>query len=983
MRRLLLAGLVVVWGTLGVDAATRYIDYTGGSDANAGTSTAAPWKRAPGMKGVTGTAAAYVASPGDIFIFKGGVTWPVSAFQWSITRSGSAGNPITYKSDAAWFAGGSFSLPLFDFQHTLVGAGWTQAAGVLVAASYITFDGLELANHRAPRNVNGVSSWGSNAITIDNASNFTLTNCTVRDWDQPTTGTPPAGVIWDGGGGITRVNNGGSHVVSNCLFHQDNVTQKSGAAIWNIGTISDTEIRNTPTAIQFAQTVHDCNIHDLPDPADPEQHSNVIIGYDFTAYNNVIHDIAARAQIIFSTPGQFGAGTLLVYNNVVYNVAQPCVAIDTDGSNNPGAAARVYNNTLVGAGGSGLCIRVIYRANGAFPTLAAFNNHYVTSGLAVGVNNTAAGYANVTSYTQGNNVTQTQPQANAAGYTTSNDYAPLDATKPTVIAATDLSAYFTTDILSNPRPSTAGLWNVGAYAFVPTTGVPGTIVLSAASATVAEDGVSITVTAKRTGGSSGIVGASYGTANGSAIAGVNYTTTSGTLTWPNGDSSDKTFVVSILNVPFYGSKSFTATLSSPTGGATLGTPATQTIAINGVGSAPIVVLPGLSWASPSDLAAPFTSSGAYYSQSIQTTTPSSAGIANYYFTNVAGTYIPYVELIGPSDSENSLYFAGLGTTPVESDNVFDINPPVAVRTELAISQRGPTGTPTFANTNAVQLYLAGGVTNQLQLRGREPNVRIYNLRLQLVSEPPPVDPPMVLTTTLTNIDGYYKATTNLVALVQFTTNVTVTGTPLLSLNSGGTLTNTGGSGTDTLRFEGTIQPGENAALLDYDSTTALEPNGGTIKFGTVDAVLTLPDPGAANSLSHGRTVVVDTTAPTTTISAASTTLTSAGGTVFYTVTYYDANFNVNTLVDSNVTLNGTTTGTIVVGPNNTGPSVAVTLSALTVGTGSISIASGTAVDLAGNLAPAAGPSAGFSVTSAFGGTANVISTSAGVVITNP
>ena len=73
---------------------TYYIDYTTGLDSNSGTSKSTPWKRCPGMVGFGGT---YSHSAGDRFIFKGGVTWPRSVFQFHITNSGASGNPDYYR----------------------------------------------------------------------------------------------------------------------------------------------------------------------------------------------------------------------------------------------------------------------------------------------------------------------------------------------------------------------------------------------------------------------------------------------------------------------------------------------------------------------------------------------------------------------------------------------------------------------------------------------------------------------------------------------------------------------------------------------------------------------------------------------------------------------------------------------------------------------------------------------------------------------
>jgi hypothetical protein len=113
----------------------------------------------------------------------------------------------------------------------------------------------------------------------------------------------------------------------------------------------------------------------------------------------------------------------------------------------------------------------------------------------------------------------------------------------------------------------------------------GALAFSSSTYTVAQTAGSLTVTVSRTGGSSGAVGISYSTANGTAVAGTDYTAANGTLQWADGDTSAKTFTVAVSQAtPFTGSKSFTVTLATPTGGAALNTPNTATVTINGSAS---------------------------------------------------------------------------------------------------------------------------------------------------------------------------------------------------------------------------------------------------------------------------------------------------------------------------------------------------------------------------------------------------------------
>ena len=103
--------------------------------------------------------------------------------------------------------------------------------------------------------------------------------------------------------------------------------------------------------------------------------------------------------------------------------------------------------------------------------------------------------------------------------------------------------------------------------------------------------------------------------------------------------------------------------------------------------------------------------------------------------------------------------------------------------------------------------------------------------------------------------------------------------------------------------------------------------------------------------------------PTVTISGPSVTST-VGLPVTYTVTYADAYFWGSSLSVSDITLNATGTAAGVVSVSGGGTSYTVTISQFNgTGTLSLSIGPGTASDQTGGLAPAAGPSAAFSLSS--------------------
>jgi hypothetical protein len=121
--------------------------------------------------------------------------------------------------------------------------------------------------------------------------------------------------------------------------------------------------------------------------------------------------------------------------------------------------------------------------------------------------------------------------------------------------------------------------------------------------------------------------------------------------------------------------------------------------------------------------------------------------------------------------------------------------------------------------------------------------------------------PTVVAVTSDAKDNTYESGHVLNILVNFSESVTVTGTPKLTLETGGTdrLANYyTGSTTPTLLFRYTVQYGDTSADLEYVSTDSLQLNGGTIKdAATNNATLTLPALGSANSLGGDKAIVID------------------------------------------------------------------------------------------------------------------------------
>ncbi len=88
---------------------------------------------------------------------------------------------------------------------------------------------------------------------------------------------------------------------------------------------------------------------------------------------------------------------------------------------------------------------------------------------------------------------------------------------------------------------------------------------------IAENAGSVTLVVRRIGNAATAASCDFTTIDGTARAGLDYTATHGTLTWPAGDTSDRTIQVPILtDTKDEPSQTFTVKLRAPAGNATLG-----------------------------------------------------------------------------------------------------------------------------------------------------------------------------------------------------------------------------------------------------------------------------------------------------------------------------------------------------------------------------------------------------------------------------
>jgi choice-of-anchor B domain-containing protein len=113
----------------------------------------------------------------------------------------------------------------------------------------------------------------------------------------------------------------------------------------------------------------------------------------------------------------------------------------------------------------------------------------------------------------------------------------------------------------------------------------GRLGFAAQALSVSESGTAI-VRVQRNGGFAGAVGIQYATSDGTASAGSDYTAASGTLSWADGDLTDKTFTIIFTHdSELEPDETFLVTLSNIAGGATLDGSSTLTVTITNDDSA--------------------------------------------------------------------------------------------------------------------------------------------------------------------------------------------------------------------------------------------------------------------------------------------------------------------------------------------------------------------------------------------------------------
>lgn len=151
-------------------------------------------------------------------------------------------------------------------------------------------------------------------------------------------------------------------------------------------------------------------------------------------------------------------------------------------------------------------------------------------------------------------------------------------------------------------------------------------------------------------------------------------------------------------------------------------------------------------------------------------------------------------------------------------------------------------------------------------------------------------PPTVSSVSSQVVNGTFVRGSSIPITIRFNENVVVTGTPRLTLETGGTdavIDYSGGSGTNILTFNYVVANGHTTSDLAYVGTTALALNSGTIKDSAGNnATLTLPALNSANSLGGSKEIVIDASRLDISFYTPSTSATTR--TLLYYITASDA-----------------------------------------------------------------------------------------------
>ena len=494
----------------------RYVDFSGGSDTWDGTAkthttgTVGPWKSSPYMQSGAGCSdnggshLGYTHTAGQQIIFKGGVTWPAACFQMSIPAGGNSSASDYYGVDKTWFAGGSWTRPLFDMANTKASAG----PQITIHGSWITLDNLELARLKITRGTGAGCTDSSIAANNGFAgqTGVLIENLLIRDWTMDVADfsfyTHQTGSICQSSGSIstidsvtmsdqntTFVDGSSNKLPFGACFENEGEVKNSTChyvaegANGRFGPDHDSEFSNMDgTAVaNYAATISGGKCFGNPTNC---THTNVLRDSGTSAgegaiYNDLIYNNSSGVTI-------FPCPATSIYNNVMWNNANASIFLLTDTGDCPGlttsSVGNIYNNTVDCSNGNN-CLRVILKSPSVAMILNVRNNIWITNSSTPTCYN-GGGCGNISaSSAVDHNYPMPTTEAGKFGFTAASKYKPTSSDSTVTTQAVNLTSicggvlsvlcqdatgapWFGGSAVTRPTPTSPATtnWDLGAYA---------------------------------------------------------------------------------------------------------------------------------------------------------------------------------------------------------------------------------------------------------------------------------------------------------------------------------------------------------------------------------------------------------------------------------------------------------------------------------------------------------------------------------------
>jgi hypothetical protein len=433
-----------------------------GADTNSGTSESSPWAHVPGMYGCAGNCAALTPTAGEGFIMRGGDMWLNAdlGVYWAPTWAGTSSHPMYIGVDPSWFAGSSWTRPIWNVQGQGIGAYPGNCAILCDWANYTIFDNIE---------IKGMGTSGGSGGTIVQAYGAqyaSFQRLYIHGWSHAASGD------WDNG----NVYVAGNGAVGTCLHDSvidgSDTTQDMLAALFStVPCAYNNYIGFVTNGMEATgSNIHDNTFGPIVTPFSGITHQNHLFhfGPDNGAtnqfiYNNVISvtklgGASGGAVSQWINGNESNSATAYAFNNVIYDVGSGNV-VNTGPHSGAAGTMVVFNNTVECGSDSNLCGGGGNAQAGPSGAISWTNDYWINSN---GVPPLYC-YTTYSPCTNSNELTQTLSTANGQGYTSTSTYAfqPTSSNGSTVGKGANLTS--TCSAISNSSAEVAA-WATAAGA---------------------------------------------------------------------------------------------------------------------------------------------------------------------------------------------------------------------------------------------------------------------------------------------------------------------------------------------------------------------------------------------------------------------------------------------------------------------------------------------------------------------------------------